>query len=1064
MSSSVPPPPPVPRSYRSISGGSNPNRVSSTSSTGSSGYGASTSLPPPPSLITHSGSGGSSPGTTMMSSYRTAQSMTIDEMRHLHRRALQEAEAKRVELRLVLASRYRELVGSSDEVLRMKERAKELHDLIHALPELMDKLQQPTFPLQTPSSFNQGESQEGTDGQAVVQQTRRQFSDLTRSVHRALDRNEVHLATTCLVELFCLFAFHTNRYPLANALAVHASPSIVPTVPRDKMEILDPTLEAQMRMIYFQVQTLPRRILQLSRSNLLAAASYNDDSSFDPSLGAERSAAALASLDILSRQKEGRPSSDVNDRASLLLETYFDCKAQLLGSLFNQLTVKAADQAEGILSKIVLILQHDVIVHPYEIFVLRKFPGQRAEQIMESFPLFDPNAVQMRCSKFLTSHLPLIRSKVKSVLVSIAGTTASALGQIRQSLYDKTDGVECHRALNENPICKWDDAVAGIVDIRQVLSHTEMTPDRKFSLWSTLFSSTFSSLVHSLLTTSFHSVHSKVVSTLRASLSRAPPLAHLLPHEAYRNTLRIATDLDQALLKVSDDAHELLVHAEEREESERRLRQSLYVQTCEILGRLLCEVRRIVTEHGDKSTSDGTRELIVGRLCYFLKFRLTSLPTLLDEESTPAAVKARSASTLGMISHVDIESAFSLADDDNDGRISFTEAMEATESAFAGTQFHGSEMLRGTLFLSNDSNSSEEKENFDVTLSELMLLTARGLRHGTGQYSALGIVQRALDSIVKNCFENWADAALRPYLQSFSLKVSEFWKIGESTDDREWHVLHGGALGSSSSSTIDNISGVSPHTLGFVMNTSFVLNQMTTPADALAAVPSEDHAAALGIAGSVLSLTDTLRMTLLRRSLSSICMVWGDSLSNSAMDKVNGAAKMQCYVDVAFVKHCFVERNANREARVDNAALEDIDGLSRKVHAVLSKSVSRSTLMSLPNIVSEKNRSVDESCDLFLSSLFGARSSVSSVSQAGELDMGGMSASSGQQQPFCYTPLSSTRRFALLPIQADRTLADLQMKGAFKKEKEEEEQRQESSGGLGLSSSLGFFSSMLKKK
>ena len=67
--------------------------------------------------------------------------MTIDEMRVLHQRALHDAEAKRTELRLVLASRYRELVGSSDEVLRMKDRAKELHDLVHALPGLVEKIQ-----------------------------------------------------------------------------------------------------------------------------------------------------------------------------------------------------------------------------------------------------------------------------------------------------------------------------------------------------------------------------------------------------------------------------------------------------------------------------------------------------------------------------------------------------------------------------------------------------------------------------------------------------------------------------------------------------------------------------------------------------------------------------------------------------------------------------------------------------------------------------------------------------------------------------------------------------------
>ena len=69
-----------------------------------------------------------------------SQSMTIDEMRQLHRSALTDAESKRTELRLVLASRYRELVGSSDEVTHMRERAGELGELVSALPGLVERV------------------------------------------------------------------------------------------------------------------------------------------------------------------------------------------------------------------------------------------------------------------------------------------------------------------------------------------------------------------------------------------------------------------------------------------------------------------------------------------------------------------------------------------------------------------------------------------------------------------------------------------------------------------------------------------------------------------------------------------------------------------------------------------------------------------------------------------------------------------------------------------------------------------------------------------------------------
>ncbi|KAK1749000.1 proteasome subunit beta type-5 [Skeletonema marinoi] len=537
-------------------------------------------------------------------------SMTIDEMRILHRTALAEAESKRTELRLVLASRYRELVGSSDEVISMKERAEELNALVVALPELVERV------VQSADASDAGGSTE--------------------------------------------------------TLTTDESPS----------------------------------------------------------------------------------------KSTKLIDLYYESKAQLLNKLLNRLTlptsVSAADAtsvanaAEFILSKIVLILQYDVILHPYQIFVQRNFPVTNGSEndateemkainnkivndIMSSMPRFDSDLLKSKASRFLAAHLPLIRTKVKSVLMIIAGTTASKLGQIRQSLYDKTDGIECMNALDSSGVCSWDEAVSGMVDIRVVSHGTSFAPavdsgklsigdnqgvvasnghngqqlgsSRRFSLWGALFSNTFSSLVHSLLTTSFHSVHARVVSTLRTSLARAPPFEYMLPHEAHRNALRIATDLDASLRKVSDDAHELLVHAEEREESERRLRQSLYVQTCEIMGRLLNELRRMLLVK--QKEEDAIKELIVGRLCHLLKFRLASLPNLLDPKSSPAVLAGLGGGkSTGMISLMELSSSFDLADDDDDGLISIEEAMEAMESAFSGTHFDGAEMVRDTLLLSTSQSGA----------------------------------------------------------------------------------------------------------------------------------------------------------------------------------------------------------------------------------------------------------------------------------------------------------------------------------------------------------------------
>jgi hypothetical protein len=1004
--------------------------------------------------------------------------MTIEEMRQLHAAALNQAESKRTELRLVLASRYRELVGSSDDVIKMKERAQELHDLVMALPGLMNKL---TAPPDAEQQEQKTSEQDDVDKQALsIVKVRRDLSRLPRVVHRALDVNDVFSATTTLMELFGLIASHTDAYPLANALTGSR-------VESGGKKDLVPALVAQMRMIFLQVQTLPNKIERIASLNLLHSASYGKKVT-DPAAGAETSASALAALDLLAIDK-GR------DRAGYLLEKYFDSKAKLLASLLNRLakedgesdnTAGAAGSAEEILSKIVLILQYDVIVHPYQICCLRTFPTTEdgdAERIVSALPVFDKQAVKDRCSRFLAAHLPLIRTKVRSVLVTIAGTTASALGQIRQSLYDKTDGGECMQRLNNNGVCTWDEALYGMVDSRAVHSHaasgTAATDSysRDFSLWSSLFSNTFSSLVHSLLTTSFESVHTRVVTTLRSSLANAPPLAGILPHEAYRNTLQIATELDKALLKVKDDAHELLVHAEERGESERRLRQSLYVQTCEILGRLVCELRRIAFR-GEEDTADATKELIVGRLCHLLKFRLTSLSTLLDPKSSPAAMQ----STSGMISYVDLQSAFELADDDEDGLITFDEAMQAVESAFSGTQFHGAEMIKDTLsILTMDeeakSNSASPRVPLNVTLSELTLLTARGLRHErAGSESALGTVQKALDDIVRDCLQEWAVSALSTSVKSFDSTLRGFVATASGASELEWQRIYAASESTPDLTVQAGAGNVSPYMVGYLLNVASILNRTTCPSDSMSPVPSTEYAASLGVDSAadeaIPTLMDTIRWTLLSQSLVSLMAIVeiafdSSDVAGSGLETCSASALLQLHLDVAFVKTCFYERNhygfgpgAGGES-VAASSKRDVEQLIARTTDLLRNACDGSTLKALPDTVTAKHQHVLEVCDLFFSSLFGEESSSlpSAASTEIEISPGIVSA------PLIHTPLSSSRRFALLPVQTDRSLGDLQLRGKYMKEKREETgSRQEAMGGSVMSSGLGFLSSMLKKK
>ena len=663
--------------------------------------------------------------------------------------------------------------------------------------------------------------------------------------------------------------------------------------------------------------------------------------------------------------------------------------------------------------------------------------------------------------------MPLIRTKVKSVLVDIAGTTASALGQIRQSLYDKTDGAESMERLNENGVCSWNEAVFSMIDFRTVLNSSDIDANQqdRFSLWGALFSNTFSSLVHSLLTTAFQSVHTSVISALRDSLNNAPPVSVILPQEAYRNTLKIATDLDQSLLKVSADAHELLVHAEERVESERRLRQSLYVQTCEIMGRLICELRRMA-HRTEKDGSDATKELIVGRLCFLLKFRLTSLKTLLSPDSSPASMQ----STSGMVSFVELQSAFDLADDDEDGLITFDESVAVVDSAFSGSPFNGAEMIRETLLLSSLSKdattghlTAPSGALTNVALAELALLTARGLRHAQdGIESALGTIQMSLDNIIHGCFQRWAKFSLKCSSIYFHDNLHDFVFTASRVTNDEWkRMFSDGSEGSSPASC----RGVSPHVLSYMLDVAMTLNCNICPSDSLAPVPTTDYASSLGVVTksgeTVPTLMETMRWALLCEAFSAMSTLLEEAVTSeigSELDRCSPIALIQLHIDVHFVDTCFHEKNRHGFGP-GNAPTTPLETVKRYTDQLLKNACDADTLANLPSATSEKHQRVLESSNLFFSSLFGDYTGAS-VSPAGEL----MGSAEGMD-PLFHVPLASSRRFTLLPVQADRSLNDIQLRGKYAtKEKEENTERNDTRSGNVISGGFGFLSSMLKTK
>ncbi len=1068
-----------------------------------------------------------------------AKSLTIDEMRDLHRRALTEAEAKKTELKLVLASRYRELVGSSDEVLDMQRDAKVLAELVSKIPHLVEELIEcANSNEETKNDVSNKLSENDSGGDCYIIDTL-QLADAPRVVHSCLDSGDVHGAATSIIQVFALITKHTRQYPLANALSrVAGSETFNPTS--------NAALQAQVKMIFLHLQSIPLRTIQMSKKILLHL-----------SLDCATTAGALSALHLLNVQHF--PPAQ---RANKLMDLYFDSKAKLIHSLLDYLspesgdsspnsarskkvatyyTEEATDAAEKTISEILLILQYDIILYPYQIFMMRRFSNNsETESVIQNLPVFDSQQLKAKVSNFLAAHLPLIRSKVKTMLVGIAGTTASRLGHMRQSLYDKTDGIECLENLSSG-ICTWNDAVQ-LVDVKVVTralegltttapsnaSNSSMpNQQRIFSLWGTLFSNTFSSLVHSILSTSFHSVHRQVVAALRGSLANAPPFREILPHEAYRNALCIATELDKALKKVSDDAHELLVHAEEREESERRLKQSLYVQTCEIMCRLLNELRRMLEksssrEYGcDDDEEDATKELIVGRLCFLLKFRLTSLPTLLDPSSSPAVIASKSGGKVGMITILELKSAFDIADIDDDGLVTYEESMEAMEGAFSGTHFHGAEMVRDTMLLSSgsegvDLNSSGGR--FTLTLSELALLSARGLRHkDKGLGSALGIIQTMLDSIVESCFSKWAQVAISPALKKCMNGVEEFKNTASIVTESEWKRLHimnrisdedllqqeiGFALDEGDEDSKASVNGVvevgsvSSFLTTYFISVTSVLNQSISPADSMQPYPSHSYAAAMGI--EMPNAEDTmmklLRSCLVRESLHSISLSMYRKLigkqdndaNNKEMrfDDYSASSLTQLLLNLSFIINCYFKRN-DKDFDVDKPlpCLKDGDEFPLTI-AQQSKELlntieeeTKEALRSKPginfkeclSIIEARQDAVFKKCGMFFFSLFG-EDKASASSPYEDLDaISALSIPGSKECSLLVPPLASSRRFMLLPIQAEQSVKELQLIKNLEKERSDKAELEKiksatSAAASAVSSSFGFFSSMLNKK
>lgn len=1185
-------------------------------------------------------SSSTSTGTSNVAAFHT---MTVDQLRELHARAVSEAEAKRTELKLVVTSRYKELVGSSDEVQTMQQCSRDLFDTVCSLVSLLDQVntsysqalqvartQLPSAEVLS-SSQQQQQQQKNFQGRQMtlahsIQEKLMSFVDqptthfipylrarlevLNRRIHRALDNRNPHLSALALAESMTWVALYDHcssnstgsnsntklRYPLARKLSL-LDPQVFqdsfykllqPCAPRKNESIVDTAntsdisheenvewqqrhyLSIQIRLTYLQTQCLPMKAVKMALAVLKS-----------PKTNVDEKAGALATLPLLDpsfRSFSNDSTTSAAAAASKILDLYFDSKSNLLSNLLDTLeehhdsnnndnpntttTTTTTNHTEDDalanlvqhLQTIVIVLQQDLILHPYTIFLeilsssqpisgnITESSKSKHRQVVPGGIVmeFDHKMVKAKCSRFLAAHLPMIANRLRTVLSSV--NTATHLATIRQVLYQQTN--------TEVDQDRWSKAVQAIVDLRVVLhakstatssnssdntdtaanvisrSWLTTTPlltdgvtqqqQLSFSLWSILFSQTFDSLVENLLRQSCMSLHHNLISTLRRSISLAPsPSTRIKPHEAYRNCLNIVCTLDAALAQLTDDAWKL-VHTEERHVSSAALRQSLYTQTCEAMARLLCELRLLVStssyattnetkieqyqndeekEVSAKSSNDGVKELIVARLCFLLKYRLKSLQSLLDPASAPwydsiALISNRQ----HMITYEELQSAFDIADDDDDGILSLQEASDALEVAFSGSNLDGTKIIST---LRHDMNLSNAASASNVTLPELTLLIARNVKYESNAISvasvsaqrvtgdrqqcklsanyALKTIQQCLDSISQSCWDSWATIVLDSAGQELRTGSTSFW-LKWDVSWEEWLRLHEGGSDPMVSNHYQLPSTVSSYLTSYVLAISMEFHRVICPRDFIPPVDTLREAEELGIrSSSGQNLPPTLvalvRQALLRHAVKRIHGVFNSERikSSSAINMCSVPFLLQTLADVHFILYCL----GRCTTLLDEESLELLQQL-RNIAFDIAVCLS-------PRMDVEKMRenldmvlcpSLYSSCALFFSPLIepddqsqahrapsGVLGLVSPFGDALQPNMeGGVIGST-------LTPLVSSRRFVLLPVQSDRQLGELALQAnrttGQRSALSDSGKINDLASKAGLaSSSFGFFSSM----
>jgi hypothetical protein len=424
--------------------------------------------------------------------------------------------------------------------------------------------------------------------------------------------------------------------------------------------------------------------------------------------------------------------------------------------------------------------------------------------------------------------------------------------------------------------------------------------------------------------------------------------------------------------------------------------------------------------------------------------------------------------------------------------------MEAMEVAFSGTHFHGSEMLRDTMLLSSTTDTTASGTSRTLTLSEMALLSARGLRHSAdGPESALGTIQRILNDLVDQCFSKWARVAISKPLKECVAGTRKLIDTASTVNHEEWKrlyiynsVLDRQEESMEEQSAIDSpdIGSVSSFVVSFFISIASILNQSVSPSDSIQPFSSQLYAREMGIESNQNSnMTVLLRSCIQRESLLSLskslhALIISDGSESGQLTiaKCCSSSLLQILHDLSFISQCYFKNNIVDFALGKPVHIGLSEDMTMKNTAEYSKHILEEMISRIKiflhkekginddeylNIIERRQQEVFEACNLFFTALFGERKIDVQGANANSLP-GGIT--DFRPIPLLVNPLPSSRRFLLLPIQAEQSMKELELIQNLEKERtdkvETEKKGVGSTAASAVTSGFGFFSSMLNKK